>query len=47
VYGLGRGLTCKDRLAVDQVIEVGEDDQVNLADLILKVIQSKPFQYAR
>ena len=47
VYGLGRGLTYRDRLAVDEVIKDGEDEQINLADLLLKVIQSKPFQYAR
>ena len=47
MYGLGRGLTYRDRLAVDEVIKDGEDEQINLADLLLKVIQSKPFQYAR
>ena len=47
VYGLGRGLTFKDRVAVDEVIKIGESGPIKLADLVFKVIQSKPFQYAR
>jgi len=47
VYGLGRGLTFKDRAAVDEVIKIGESEEIKLADLLFKVIQSQPFQYAR
>ena len=47
VYGLGRGLTFKDRVAVDEVIKIGESGPIKLADLVYQVIQSKPFQYAQ
>ena len=47
VYGLGRGLTFKDRVAVDEVIGTGKKEKPKLADLIFKVIQSKPFQFSK
>ncbi|MBT5715408.1 MAG: DUF1585 domain-containing protein, partial [Opitutae bacterium] len=46
VYGLGRGLTYKDRVAVDQVVMSFKNGQINLADILFKVIQSKPFQFS-
>ena len=47
IYGLGRGLTFKDRVAVDEVIGTGKQEKPKLADLIFKVIQSKPFQFSK
>ena len=47
IYGLGRGLTYKDRLAIDEIIDHGEQESVKLADLVFKVIQSKPFQFSK
>ena len=47
IYGLGRGLTFKDRVAVDEVIGAGKQEKPKLADLIFKVIQSKPFQFSK
>ena len=47
IYALGRGLTFKDRTAVNEVIKVEKGGQIKLADLIIEVIRSKPFQYAR
>ena len=45
VYGIGRGLTYKDRKAVDQVVASFEEDQVNFADLLFQVLESQPFQF--
>jgi hypothetical protein len=45
VYGIGRGLTYKDRKAVDQVVASFEEDQVNFADLLFQVFVSQPFQF--
>ena len=47
IYGLGRGLTYKDRLAVDEIISIEKQDKIKLADLIFKVIESKPFQFSQ
>ena len=44
---MGRGLTYKDRLAIDEIIDNGEQERVKLADLVFKVIQSKPFQFSK
>lgn len=46
-YGLGRGLTYKDRVSVDEVLTHFQKDQINLADLLYKVIESKPFQFSK
>tara|TARA_B110000008_G_scaffold279311_2_gene325893 strand:- start:35 stop:2332 length:2298 start_codon:yes stop_codon:yes gene_type:complete len=47
VYGIGRGLTYKDRKAVDQVVASFEKDQVNFADLLFQVFVSQPFQFTK
>ena len=47
IYGLGRGLTYKDRLAIDEIIDHGEQESVKLADLVFNVIQSRPFQFSK
>ena len=47
IYGIGRGLTFKDRVVVDDVISIGKQEEIKLADLVFKVIQSKPFQLSQ
>jgi len=47
VYGLGRGLSYKDRLTIDEVLASFANDQINFADLLFKIIASKPFQFSR
>ena len=47
VYGLGRGLTFKDRPVVDDIIKVGKEGKMNLADLVFEVIKSKPFHFSQ
>ena len=47
IYGIGRGLTFKDRVVVDDVIRIGKQEEIKLADLVFKVIQSKPFQLSQ
>ncbi len=47
IYGLGRGLTYKDRIAVDEIISVEKQGKIKLADLIFNVIASKPFQFSQ
>ena len=47
VYGLGRGLTYKDRVAVDNIVGHNLQEKIKLGDLVLKIIQSNPFQFSR
>ena len=47
VFGLGRGLTYKDRIAVDQVVASFGKGQVNFADLLFQVFESQPFQFTK
>ena len=47
VYGLGRGLSYKDRIAVDQVVASFGKGQVNFADLLFQVFESQPFQFTK
>ena len=43
-YGLGRGLTYKDRALVDDILANFSDKDVLLADLLFAVIESESFQ---
>ena len=43
----GEVLLTKDRLAVDEIISIEKQDKIKLADLIFKVIESKPFQFSQ
>jgi hypothetical protein len=43
-YGLGRGLTYKDRALVDDILSNFSGKDVLLADLLFAVIKSESFQ---
>lgn len=44
-FAIGRGMTYKDRCAVDKIIAKTRPNQYRLEDLVVAVIESVPFQY--
>lgn len=46
-YALGRGLTYKDKLAVNEILARGKHSNYAFQDLILAICESVPFQYVR
>ncbi|MGB0580921.1 MAG: DUF1585 domain-containing protein, partial [Limisphaerales bacterium] len=42
-YALGRGLTLADRPVVDDLVETLKQNEYRMADLIVAIVKSKPF----